>query len=962
MSGLLDTELKNLSGRSITPFTTAAPVRMRMRSVFQQLLNLPRFVRNRPLIQSVSWRATLYFSGNEQKSSGVFRVQGATDSEIKSMIRGIINTKLDDYGRRPDDYNFVYRITKLDRDDIQDEKDIPMGETLYIHHNSNIDIKQSQKNCVLIAIQDAIKKKYRTPTFEDILACVDRKVESHNLMTCNELLKVAKVYKLNVLVCNMFNEVIADYCEYRKSARGSLIAFQHSGHLYTIDSKLKKSFRKKVNNNSRWIVDKKKKDKALPLQTTLEQFKDILDKEKKGSYITEEKIHIDDVFNLIKDTGRLFSIHTDDGLYLKKISHRNISIESNPYAKECLELHHKEKLQFGSLTNMTNQMFPVLKKSALSVNGLDIFDNHRMNTPINFCNVIHTSVKESQEYKAFDITKCYTSCLLDIEKFPLYTVFDEPEKFNFSRVNGQIQNGFYYVDTQNSYPLCGRNWYYSELVKYCLDLKILNPFQIKYQFIPQYTQDNELKQSIRNIYKKYPFAKSMINNFIGSLNCKPKDKDRLFITTSLKELACYAGESQGFNTTPSGLHYIKYSKKAKQNCMTNRPLYSAIIDLAKIKIHKLAVKVGGNLLAVKTDCVYVSGNYTIPPLSSKIGGYRIDDSELPYWYLTPTAFKKKYRLPVSKPYALVVKMKHKPSMCINGAAGTGKSYIINNQIDSKYQRGAFTNTAARNIKGSTLHTIFSIKDDSNVEYCKPLVIDEYSMIPEQIYAILLNRKINNPLSELILSGDDRQIAFIPLNIDREDIQLNKPLIKDVSNSEVFKYLCDYNKLQLTECRRADDTFYRYCLEGNYSKLCDQSLKQTLVNITKTNSLRIALNHKINTIFSKDKEVLATIEYEDQIINIVEGSRWIVKESNKKLGLIKNDFYEVKGGKFCNAHGTSLSLSEYKRFELRWGMTVNKVQGATITEDFTIHQSRYMDKRSLYTAVSRATRIGQFKLD
>jgi len=936
---------------TITPRYVAS---IRMRPVFQELLDLPRF--NKPVIQSVSWRATLYFRDNTQKASGSFRITGdVSDSKIREMIDEKIQNYKGRYGERVEDSKYSYSITTLDLEDI-DEKDIPMGEALYIHHNSKINIKQSQKNCVLIAIQDAIKKKYRTPTFEDILSCLDRKVEENNLMTCNELLKVAKVYKLNVLVCNMFNEVIADYCEYGASARGSIIAFQHNGHLYTINPKEKKNFRNKVRDR-KWRVDKKK-DKALPLQINLEQFKEILDKQKKGcpltasqcrggSYITQEKIHIDDVFNLIKDTNKLFSIHTDDGLYLKKISHRNITLESNPYAKECLELHHKEKLEFGSLTNMTNQMFPVLKKSSLSVNGLDIFDNHRMNTPINFC-----KVQKCSNYKAFDITKCYTSCLLDLEKFPLYTVFDEPEKFN-----GKIQNGFYYVDTQNSYPLCGRNWYYSELVKYCLDLDIIQFSQIKYQYIPQYTQDNNLKKTVLRIYDEYPYAKSMVNNFIGSLNCKPKDKDNVFITTSLKELACYAGESDGFNTTPSGLHYIKYTKKAKQNCMTNRPIYSAIIDLAKIKIHKLALKVGGNLLAVKTDCIYVSGNYTTPPLSREIGGYRIDDSELPQ-FLTSVAFEMKYSLPSGKPYTMA---SGKSSMCINGAAGTGKSYIINNEIDAKYQRAAFTNTAARNIKGATLHTIFSIKDDSNVDYSKPLVVDEYSMIPEQIYAILLNRKINNPLSELILSGDDRQIAFIPLNIDREDIQLNKPLIVDVSNSEVFKFLCDHNKLQLTECRRADDTFYKYCLQGRYSKLCDLRIGQTLVNITKTNKLRIKLNHKINSRFAKGKKVLATIEYEDQNIDIVEGSRWIVKESNKKLGLIKNDFYEVKNGKFCNAHGSELPLSEHKQFELRWAMTVNKIQGATLKEDFTIHQFRYMDKRSLYTAVSRATRIGQFKL-
>tara|TARA_R110002153_G_scaffold273139_1_gene443168 strand:+ start:670 stop:3708 length:3039 start_codon:yes stop_codon:yes gene_type:complete len=915
--------------------------RQRLQSRKQNLKNIAT-----PKLVSVAWNATLYFGDTEQKTSGVFITK---DGKIEEAIKKEVSTKIDEYGRPPSDFKFTYVLSKVNKRKMNERK-LPMGEKLYIHDKKAIDINQSSKNCVLIAIQSAIKKKYKTPTFEDILKILGREVAENNLMTCDELLKVAKVYKLNVLICNMFNKVIANYCEYGNKARGSLMGFQHNGHLYTIKSKSKRSFSKKMRHNS-WTVDKIRKPPKAQL-ITLSDFKEILknniDEESKteSRYITTEKIHIDDVFSVIKDSGRLFSVNVDDGLYFKSISHRNITLVSNPYANECLELEQKESLELGSITNMTTQILPKPNKSSLSVNGMEIFDDWRMNTPINFC---ESHIPAG--YKAYDITKCYTSCLLDLDHLPLYTVFDEPAIFS-----GKISLGFYYVDTNNSYPLCGRNWYFSELVKYCLLMKIISIADIKYEYTPQYTQENKLKQPILDVYKKYPYAKTMINSYIGSLNCKPKGKDSVFITNSLKELSCYAQNSTGFNTTTSGLYYLKYTKNARKDCTTNRPIYSAIIDMAKIKIHKLSSMVGGKLLAVKTDCIYVAGKHTPPPLSDEIGGYRIDDSKLPQ-YLRKLSFENKYKLPASKPY---IHGDIKGSMCLNGAAGTGKSYIINNSIAPTYQRAAFTNTAARNIKGKTLHTIFNIRGDKQCQYTKPIVVDEYSMIPENLYSVLLNRKLNNPESELILSGDDRQIAFIPLNIDRDDLKLNKPLIKDVSNSDVFKYLTNYNIMQLTECRRADREFFNKCLDGKYAELSNPRIGNTLVNITRTNKLRIKLNININKKFTKNKQILLSFTDKDYgNIDIVENSRWIVKNADRKRDLIKNDFYEVKNGKFCNLYGTILPLTDYPLFELRWAMTVNKVQGQTLKEDYNIYQSDFMDKRSLYTAVSRATRVGQF---
>ncbi len=79
-----------------------------------------------------------------------------------------------------------------------------------------------------------------------------------------------------------------------------------------------------------------------------------------------------------------------------------------------------------------------------------------------------------------------------------------------------------------------------------------------------------------------------------------------------------------------------------------------------------------------------------------------------------------------------------------------------------------------------------------------MFVDEVSMLTEALHKFLLMIKKVKTDFKFIISGDYNQLK--PIN-DR----ISK--YTDYSNSPCLFELADYNKLELTKCRRADDTLY-----------------------------------------------------------------------------------------------------------------------------------------------------------
>ena len=61
--------------------------------------------------------------------------------------------------------------------------------------------------------------------------------------------------------------------------------------------------------------------------------------------------------------------------------------------------------------------------------------------------------------------------------WPVYSVFDEVKAFD-----GEIEAGFYYVDTDNFFPFKGAGWYDADLVYYAYECKLIKNKNILLQY------------------------------------------------------------------------------------------------------------------------------------------------------------------------------------------------------------------------------------------------------------------------------------------------------------------------------------------------------------------------------------------------------------------------------------------------------------------------------------------------
>ena len=83
---------------------------------------------------------------------------------------------------------------------------------------------------------------------------------------------------------------------------------------------------------------------------------------------------------------------------------------------------------------------------------------------------------KTKKMNAYDYNKHYTSCLMGKQcqfGWPVYSVFDEVKDFD-----GDIEAGFYYINTDNFFPFKGAGWYDADLVYYAYKCKIIKKSNI----------------------------------------------------------------------------------------------------------------------------------------------------------------------------------------------------------------------------------------------------------------------------------------------------------------------------------------------------------------------------------------------------------------------------------------------------------------------------------------------------
>lgn len=445
----------------------------------------------------------------------------------------------------------------------------------------------------------------------------------------------------------------------------------------------------------------------------------------------------------------------------------------------------------------------------------------------------------------------------------------------------------------------------------------------------------------------------------------------------------------------------------------NIPMYIQILDWSNILLHQLQKRVGGTCIYRKTDCIVMVGGRELEldektSETSNWGKPRKEDMvrarNLNFKYImrydrhipTPTIkenWKVFYELTDSNQAEAIVKtFLEQGGGLIEGRAGTGKTFVIKEAIrlglldDDEKFRWCFTNKASRNLGGITIHKALGLGRDLRV--AKPLldfytnstnrwvVIDEIGMIGKELWEVIQFVKYYTGIN-FILLGDFRQVPPVE---ERDFDEILEDM--DYFNHPTIKYLANNNKCELTTMKRYDEDLWNYAeqVSLNIKKGVERDMiidsVEKLINVRNicySNRVRKAINNTCQA-YMIEKVPYKFIPYEGNDgkyrynAYIYNGLPVMAIEGIKDLNICNSDEFVVKS--FTDTHITLDYIADeiedivikveefHSKFVVNYCSTTHKVQGLTIEEDLLIWESVFMDKKILYTAITRARRLNQ----
>lgn len=535
---------------------------------------------------------------------------------------------------------------------------------------------------------------------------------------------------------------------------------------------------------------------------------------------------------------------------------------------------------------------------------------------------------------------------------------------------------------------------------------------LKIKVIKQMNKEYNEYQKIINkldmdIYKQT--EKLVINSLSGMLGRHSDEKIIASINNDIKQILTFISKHNIKDTylykLPDIDYYVYGLRHKTIKNETTIPIYLQMIDQSNIMIYELTKKIekaGGEVLARKIDCVVcrnLPSNFkdedeednkkTIyDDFGNNWGDYRFDD-KLPKLFDEEKKLDKTFTfqdwtihedITDSSDYKKIIeKLTTTKGMLIEGRAGTGKSYIIQNISehfgDKKVLKLAFTNKASLNICGSTIHRTLGInKNDkiskkmiNKVKNYDYIIIDEISMLNKSLWNLIYLLKCSLPDKCFILLGDYRQIVGIENN--KNDI------LEDYFNHPCVKYICNYNKITLTKIHRYDNELLELSNNIYDDKDIDIS-KYTFKsnarrNICYFNNTRKRINkywnNKEKTVFSifipqdpednytQDMYIYENCPIISRVNNYDENGNILYANSETFNVISVNNKYIYLQNEMNNS--LKVEVKDFnKNFALNYCTTTHKTQGETITEDFNIYDWDFMDKKLKYTAITRAKDI------
>ena len=692
-------------------------------------------------------------------------------------------------------------------------------------------------------------------------------------------------------------------------------------------------------------------------------------------------------------------------------SNLQILCQSCHLTKTQIELLNKEHV----MTSSTESSFNSVTRDIITSQLCSVYP---------FIETFEPTNKNNRKLFSIDINRSRKNAMYYSQhNFSLFTVMDQPR--SYIDTMSYTRPGLYFIRSDLYFPIRGHGWYSHVMIKYLMGNQLITAHDIKYVVYSSLViKSDYFNEFIDHVYdKKDGYEKFIINCMIGMYKPSTRQNYKSIAISSDRNVIFnhYLQNDAEFIETFEANGKTYYHLEGKYDSIietSEAPIYNQILEMEIINLYELCKEIkkfDGVVLDVNTDCVVCTFPYNKLPFefdeNNMVKGYYFDaDKTVPKYRLCEGQRCEIARLPkwkrsdfytLKEPNWKITKDVENNDMMplvntvldsgkswnINGRAGTGKSHLIKmiqeemNKREIKFDSLAPTNKAALIINGKTMHKFkheFNLKHfrARNIKY---IFIDEISMVQELFYKFFIFLKTICPELKFIISGDFDQLPPV------------KDRIKycNYKNSIALYELCDGQRLELSKCRRSDDTLFNMTLPRNLGKIMKKEgsdkycyygrnieiifpNKMTSRHLSFTNEKRKSINNIMMHLFVKEKKAkplsLEELEYDknSQRVYLLPGMPIIARinsKGKKGLGFVNNQPFTIKKIDYINKNiiiedkdiQIPIPIDQFqKMFYVAFCITIHKSQGETYNHAYTIHEFERFNDSLKYVALSRAT--------
>jgi len=706
----------------------------------------------------------------------------------------------------------------------------------------------------------------------------------------------------------------------------------------------------------------------------------IMNKERKMGHIIGEKLNIHSIrwTKTLTDKKRIHKVVT---------TQKNIN-ECRKMAKD-LDIHHTNQT-LGQLLMQKLNIGDNIKSDLFNPELHDVFylGNHNER--------YYYKKQLVDDLVGYDRSKCYeTAFRTNTEEYCCFNGLSQIEPIDhldgvgiyYVEIHGKIEEFCHFFHTRGI-------WVYRHTVQYFIK-QGFEP-SIKYMIRPSSTLPaNFFIEYLNQIYQLMTpeDAKKYARIFIGLLRKYKYTIDSKYLVGTKTECKKFLSEHNGYfyrmrqltyetDVDEKGSYLCCVYKKTVRHC-NSLPIAHQVLENAMIHVHQLYIQMKfklDDIVALNLDEIVIQNNPNI--IMGQKNGYKIEPKDirkrfdpkktqelinlkLPCYELLQYNYRPQNHPIINEDknreqiVQLITQLKQdNKGFLLDGLAGTGKSYLLKNIFPKPgYLHLSFTNQASRLIDGDTIHSYFHISVEKNNKTItklnqiknneiKGICIDEVFQAPYEVLRVLFDVKQKYPNLPIYMFGDIHQCEAMG--------QIVRP------ETHFIHQLTDNNTIQLNQCYRNQDEhimqIFKNIIEGEFKPIFKQHYEITMINLCLSNDKVNKINKGINQHLAKTKEhILIGDRYVYHGLKIICHQPLSIEEfkfKNCDHLIIKS--YDKENIYFETTYKSITHKQFLDHFDLDYAITINRCQGMTINEPYSIHQWNhyYMTNNKRYTAYSR----------